>query len=139
MVMVIAYLMTRLNIGEQDFYIPKNEQGQYKAYDNIMGSMNETLEVMKTLTPSHVVFNGAVGTLTGKNAMTAKVGETVLFIHSQANRDTRPHLIGGHNPYVWNTGSFSADPRVIEKPGTLLVAELVRACILLSSQGCTPM
>ncbi len=28
--------------------------------------------------------------------MTAKVGETVLIIHSQANRDTRPHLIGGH-------------------------------------------
>jgi nitrite reductase (NO-forming) len=110
MVMVIAYLMTRLNIGEQDFYIPKNEQGQYKAYDNIMGSMNETLEVMKTLTPSHVVFNGAVGTLTGKNAMTAKVGETVLFIHSQANRDTRPHLIGGHRDYVWNTGSFSDRP-----------------------------
>jgi nitrite reductase (NO-forming) len=97
-------------IGEQDFYIPKNEQGQYKAYDNIMGSMNETLEVMKTLTPSHVVFNGAVGALTGKNSMTAKVGESVLFIHSQANRDTRPHLIGGHGDYVWNTGSFSDRP-----------------------------
>ena len=41
-------------------------------------------------------FNGAVGALTGDNAMTAKVGETVLIIHSQANRDTRPHLIGGH-------------------------------------------
>jgi nitrite reductase (NO-forming) len=97
-------------IGEQDFYIPQNEQGQYKAYDTVLGSMNETLEVMKTLTPSHVVFNGAVGALTGQNSMTAKLGETVLFVHSQANRDTRPHIIGGHGDYVWNTGSFSDRP-----------------------------
>ena len=33
----------------------------------------------------------------------------MLFIHSQANRDTRPHLIGGHGDYVWQGGSF-ADP-----------------------------
>jgi nitrite reductase (NO-forming) len=72
--------------------------------------MNETLEVMKTLTPSHVVFNGAVGALTGQNSMTAKLRETVLFVHSQANRDTRPHIIGGHGDYVWNTGSFSDRP-----------------------------
>ena len=41
--------------------------------------------------------------------MTANVGESVLFIHSQANRDSRPHLIGGHGDYVWEPGSF-ADP-----------------------------
>ena len=58
--------------------------------------MPESLEVMKTNEPSHVVFDGAVGALTGENSMTAKVGETLLFIHAQANRDTRPHLIGGH-------------------------------------------
>ena len=54
-----------------------------------------------------MVFNGRVGALTGKNAMLAKVGETVLIVHSQANRDTRPHLIGGHGDYVWETGKFS--------------------------------
>jgi nitrite reductase (NO-forming) len=72
--------------------------------------MADTLEVMKTNEPSHVVFNGAVGALTGENSLTAKVGETVLFIHSQANRDTRPHLIGGHGDYVWQTGSFGDPP-----------------------------
>lgn len=56
---------------------------------------------MKKLIPSHVVFNGKVGALTGKNALTAKVGENVLIVHSQANRDSRPHLIGGHGDYVW--------------------------------------
>ena len=34
----------------------------------------------------------------------------MLFIHSQANRDTRPHLIGGHGDLVWETGSFSNPP-----------------------------
>ncbi|QYJ89515.1 MULTISPECIES: copper-containing nitrite reductase [Shewanella] len=98
-------------IGEADFYVPKDAKGKYKAYDTVMGSMNEVLEVMKTLTPSHVVFNGAVGALTGKNAMTAKVGESVLFIHSQANRDSRPHIIGGHGDYVWPAGSFTDAPQ----------------------------
>jgi nitrite reductase (NO-forming) len=98
-------------VGEQDFYIPKNADGTYKKYTSPGAAMPETLEVMKTNEPSHVVFNGAVGALTGENSLTAKVGETVLFIHSQANRDTRPHLIGGHGDYVWQSGSFNDAPQ----------------------------
>ena len=56
------------------------------------------------------MFNGKVGALTGDGAMKAAVGETVLFIHSQANRDSRPHLIGGHGDYVWENGSFADAP-----------------------------
>lgn len=97
-------------IGEQDFYIPKDEQGRYKKYNSTAEAMGGTLEVMRTLTPSHVVFNGAVGALTGPNAMTANVGETVLFVHSQANRDSRPHLIGGHGNLVYEGGSFTDQP-----------------------------
>jgi nitrite reductase (NO-forming) len=96
-------------IGEQDFYVPKGEDGKYLEFDSPAAAMASTLAVMETNEPSHVVFNGAVGAITGENAMTAKVGETVLFVHSQANRDTRPHLIGGHGDYVWESGSF-ADP-----------------------------
>ena len=36
----------------------------------------------------------------------ARVDETVLFIHSRANRDSRPHLIGGHGDFVWQQGFF---------------------------------
>lgn len=97
-------------VGEQDFYLPKNSDGTYKQYDTLMHGMSDMLEVMKTLTPSHVVFNGAVGALTGDNALKAKVGESVLLIHSQANRDTRPHLIGGHGDLVWTAGSFTDRP-----------------------------
>jgi len=99
-------------IGEQDFYIPRDEDGNFKSYESSGDAYGDMLEVMKTLTPTHEVFNGAVGALTGEKALKANVGETVLFVHSQANRDTRPHLIGGHGDYVWNTGKFRNAPQV---------------------------
>ncbi|MDR6756288.1 nitrite reductase (NO-forming) [Mycoplana sp. BE70] len=97
-------------VGEQDFYVPKDEKGNYKKYETAGDAYADTLAVMRTLTPSHVVFNGAVGALTGENALKAAVGEKVLIVHSQANRDTRPHLIGGHGDYVWQTGKFNNVP-----------------------------
>ncbi len=97
-------------VGENDFYIPQDENGQFRRYGSAGEAMGDTLNVMKTLTPTHIVFNGKVGALTGENAMTAKVGESVLFIHSQANRDSRVHIIGGHGDYVWQGGSFDDTP-----------------------------
>ncbi len=97
-------------IGEQDYYLPTDADGNYKKYPSPIAGFADMQKVMKTLTPTHVVFNGAVGALTGDNALTAKVGETVLFIHAQANRDTRPHLIGGHGDLVWRGGSFADQP-----------------------------
>jgi nitrite reductase (NO-forming) len=97
-------------IGEQDFYVRKGADGKYRSYPNPLASMADDLKVMETLTPSHVVFNGAVGALTGEHALPAKVGETVLFVHSQANRDSRPHIIGAHGDYVWERGNFSDPP-----------------------------
>jgi nitrite reductase (NO-forming) len=97
-------------IGEQDFYIPRDEKGGFKKYESAAENMSDALDVMRTLLPTHVVFNGKKGALTGDNALKAKVGETVLFIHAQANRDTRPHLIGGHGDHVWETGAFADAP-----------------------------
>jgi nitrite reductase (NO-forming) len=97
-------------IGENDLYVPKDANGKYRTYETVGESYADTMEVMRKLIPSHVVFNGRVGSLTGANAMTAKVGESVLIVHSQANRDTRPHLIGGHGDYVWETGKFNNPP-----------------------------
>ena len=97
-------------IGENDFYIPRDEDGNFKTYECQATPMPTRVEVMRGLVPTHVVFNGAKGALTGDNAMKAKVGETVLIVHSQANRDTRPHLIGGHGDYVWEEGKFANPP-----------------------------
>jgi len=97
-------------IGEQDLYVPRDEKGKFKSYDSPGDAYADTVEVMRKLTPTHVVFNGKVGALTGKHALQASVGENVLIVHSQANRDSRPHLIGGHGDYVWETGKFSNRP-----------------------------
>jgi nitrite reductase (NO-forming) len=97
-------------IGEQDFYIPRDQSGAYKKYETAGEDLAESLDVMRGLIPTHVVFNGKAGALTGENALKAKVGENVLFIHAQANRDSRPHLIGGHGDFVWDTGSFADAP-----------------------------
>jgi nitrite reductase (NO-forming) len=97
-------------VGEFDLYIPKDENGNYKKYGTALEGYGDMTAVMNGLIPTHVVFNGKVGALTGANAMKAKVGETVLIIHSSANRDTRPHMIGGHGDYVWELGKFSNPP-----------------------------
>lgn len=98
-------------IGENDFYVPRDDKGKFLRIDDASDFFPKTLEVMHQLVPSHVVFEGKVGALTGKNALQANVGETVLIIHSQANRDSRPHLIGGHGDYVWETGKFHNPPQ----------------------------
>jgi nitrite reductase (NO-forming) len=97
-------------VGENDFYVPRDEGGKFKSYNSAGEGYADTIEAMRKLIPTHVVFNGKVGALTGKNALKAKVGETVLIVHSEANRDSRPHLIGGHGDYVWETGKFSNPP-----------------------------
>ncbi len=97
-------------IGESDFYVPRDAKGKFQSSTDFGEYFPKTMEVMRGLAPSHVVFEGKVGALTGKSALQAKVGETVLIVHSQANRDTRPHLIGGHGDYVWETGKFTNPP-----------------------------
>lgn len=97
-------------IGEQDYYLPQDDKGNFKEYASPAAGMHEMLELAKGLVPTHVVFNGAVGAITGDNAISAKVGEKVLFVHSSANRQSYPHLIGGHADLYWVGGSFSDTP-----------------------------
>lgn len=97
-------------IAEQDYYVPKDDDGKYKEYSTPAKGFGDIKKVFETLTPTHLVFNGVTGALTGKNALRANVGDKVLFITSQANRDTRIHLIGGHADLVWLGGSFNDKP-----------------------------
>ena len=97
-------------VAEQDYYIPKDSEGEYKEYDSPAAGFGDMIQAFETLTPSHIIFNGVTGSLTGENALKADVGDKVLFITSQANRDTRIHLIGGHADLFWAGGSFSDKP-----------------------------
>lgn len=98
--------------GEQDYYLPRDENGDYKQYETAGEDYADSLDVMRGLVPTHSVFNGAVGALTGEKALKSEVGKTVLMIHNQANRDTRPHLIGGHGNFVWQSGKFGNAPEI---------------------------
>lgn len=97
-------------IAEQYFYLPKDENGKVKEFATPQESISAIGDAMKTLKPTYIVFNGRVGSLLGKNAMTAKVGEKVLFITSEANNDSRFHLIGGHADLFWPGGKFNNKP-----------------------------
>ena len=97
-------------IAEQDFYLPKDKDGKIKNIATPQQSIQELGESIKTLMPTNIVFNGKEGALLGKNALTANVGEKVLIITSQANRDTRIHLIGGHADLYWPGGKFNNKP-----------------------------
>lgn len=97
-------------LAEQDYYIPKDPNGDFKTYETPAEGFADLAESMKSLTPTHLVFNGQANSLTGSKALTAKVGDKVLFITSQANRDTRIHLVGGHADLVWTGGSFNDRP-----------------------------
>ena len=99
-------------IGEQDIYLPRDEKGKFKTYESPMDAFSDTLELMRKLIPTYVVFNGKVDALTGKNALDAKVGENILIVHSQVDRDSRIHLVGSHADYVWETGKFANAPQV---------------------------
>ena len=123
-------------IGEQGWYIPKDDAtGKYKRYGSPVEAMGDTLKVMEGLTPTHITFNGTVGALTGDNAMKAKVGETVLFLHSQANEDTRIHLIGGHGDLVWPGGSFANTPTVDRETWSVLGGEAGAALYTFKQPG----
>lgn len=97
-------------VMEQDYYLPKNEDGSFKRIATANESMTEMEKSIRTLIPTHIVFNGRRNSLTGKNAMSVNVGDNVLFISGQANRDTRLHLIGGHADLFWPGGKFANTP-----------------------------
>lgn len=97
-------------IAEQDYYLPKDKDGKTKNIATPQESIQEISESIKTLKPTNIVFNGSQGALLGKHALTAKVGDKVLLITSQANRDTRFHLIGGHADLYWPGGKFNNKP-----------------------------
>ena len=117
-------------IAQEDFYLPKDKDGKTINFATIQQSIQGLGESIKTLKPTNIVFNGKQGALLGPNALKAKVGEKVLFITSEANRDTRIHLIGGHADLYWPGGKFSNKPftdfETWEVPGGSAAAALYR-------------
>jgi nitrite reductase (NO-forming) len=89
---------------EGDFYL-QGERGQQglRAFD---------LDKMLDERPDYVLFNGGVGSLTGDNALKAKVGETIriFFGVGGPNLTSSFHVIGAIFDRVFTEGSLTSPP-----------------------------
>lgn len=96
--------------GEQDYYVPTNPDGTPRRFSSFTQQQLPMMEKMRGLVPTHIAFNGKYGSLTTDIRLEARVGETVLLLHSEANNPSYPHLIGGHGDWVWPYGKFDNRP-----------------------------
>ncbi|HYI21482.1 MAG TPA: copper-containing nitrite reductase [Candidatus Limnocylindrales bacterium] len=87
-------------------------QSEYYTTEGADGSLTTDRAAMTDEHPSHVVFNGAVGALTGDNAPRIEVGETmrIYFVNAGLNLDSNFHPIGSHWDKVYQEGALLNAP-----------------------------
>jgi nitrite reductase (NO-forming) len=120
-------------VMQSEFYAKAGQKGQPHTLDMERG-IDER--------PTHVVFNGAVGALTGDKALQAKVGETVrLYVgNGGPNLVSSFHVIGEVFDHVYGEGGSMVSQQNVqttlvpaggaamvdfrlEKPGTLVLVD----------------
>ena len=61
--------------------------------------------------PEYYIFNGRVGALTGDNALTSNIGETVrIFFGNSGQNISSFHIIGGIFDKVYSQGDITSPP-----------------------------
>ncbi len=95
---------------EHELYIVQSEF--YTGAADSAGVLTTDRTAMTNEDPTYVVFNGAVGALTGDNAPKMQVGETtrIYFIDAGINLDSNFHPIGSHWDRVWEDGALLNAP-----------------------------
>ncbi|HET7409967.1 MAG TPA: copper-containing nitrite reductase [Paracoccaceae bacterium] len=114
---------------DREFYVM---QGELYTAEPIgtKGELTEDFDALLDERPSHFVFNGRVGSLTGANALEAKVGETVriYFGVGGPNKASSFHMIGEIFDRIWalgNTEGPTADVQTVTvAPGGATIAEV---------------
>ena len=77
-------------IGENDFYVPRDANGKFQSFTDVSDYFPKLMELMRQLVPTHVVFEGKVGSAHGKECAASESRRNRgLIIHSQANRDSQ--------------------------------------------------
>ena len=94
-------------VMQSEFYAKQGAKGQPHTLDMQRGEDER---------PTHVVFNGAVGALTGDNALQAKVGESVrLFVgNGGPNLVSSFHVIGEVFDNVYGEGGSQVSQRNVQ-------------------------
>jgi nitrite reductase (NO-forming) len=100
---------TPLPAVEHELYMVQSE---YYTTDPAVGALTTDRGAVTDEHPQFVVFNGAVGALTGDNAPKMQVGERmrIYFVNAGLNLDSNFHPIGSHWDKVWTEGALLNDP-----------------------------
>jgi nitrite reductase (NO-forming) len=82
-------------------------QSEYYTTGDEAGTVETDRSAVTDEHPEFVVFNGAVGSLTGDNAPRMQVGETmrIYFVNAGLNLDSNFHPIGSHWDAVYPEGA----------------------------------
>jgi nitrite reductase (NO-forming) len=100
---------TQLSRVEHELYVVQSE---YYTATDANGALITDRAAVTNETPTYVVFNGSVGSLTGDNAPKMQVGEhmRIYFVNAGLNLDSNFHPIGSHWDKVWSEGALLNDP-----------------------------
>lgn len=87
-------------------------QSEYYTASKDPGVVDFDREAVTNEDPSYVVFNGAVGALTGDNALEMGVGERarIYFVNAGLNLDSNFHPIGSHWDKVYQEAALLNAP-----------------------------
>jgi nitrite reductase (NO-forming) len=98
---------------DREFYVMQSE---FYARPGTNGVHTVDMERGAAEDPTHVVFNGAVGALTGDKALQAKVGESVrLFIgNAGPNLASSFHVVGEVFDNVYGEGGSTVSQRNVQ-------------------------
>ena len=100
---------TPLPAVEHELYMVQSE---FYTSDPNAGPLTTDRNAITDEMPTFVVFNGAVGSLTGDNAPKMQVGEKmrIYFVNAGLNLDSNFHPIGSHWDKVWSEGALLNNP-----------------------------
>ena len=87
-------------------------QSEFYTTKDASGALVTDRSAITNENPSYVVFNGAVGSMTGDNAPRVQVGDHVriYFIDAGLNLDSNFHPIGSQWDKVWEDGGLLNPP-----------------------------
>ncbi len=113
---------------DREYYIM---QGEWYTAGKVgeKGHQAFSLEKLQQERPEYFVFNGRVGALTGENALTANVGETVrIFFGVGSHIASNFHVIGGILDKLYPEGDIISPPHrnvqtTIVPPGGAMMTE----------------
>lgn len=100
---------TPLPAVDHEWYIVQSE---YYTDSTNPGVVNFDRRAVTDESPSFVVFNGAVGSLTGDGALNMNVGERarIYFVNAGLNLVSNLHPIGSHWDKVYQEATFFSPP-----------------------------